>query len=153
MVKGKRKIQETQEDKVHLELESVKAMLARALADYDNLSKRVEREREVLGKVASVGILTKLLPVLDNIEAAENHLKDPGLAICISEFKRVLNEEGLIEIKPKVGDDFDENTMEAIEVIKGLSDNTIAEVVLGGWKFSDSQVIRHAKVIVSKQSS
>lgn len=137
-------------DKIHIELESVKGMLARALADYDNLSKRVERERDILGKVASIGIVTKLLPVLDNLENAQNHLQDAGLAICIGEFKRVLNEEGLVEVSPKVGDEFDENTMEAIEVTAGEKDNIISEVVLGGWKFDDGQVIRHAKVKVSK---
>jgi molecular chaperone GrpE (heat shock protein) len=53
-------------DKVHAELETVKGMLARALADYDNLSKRVDRERQDLGKIASIGIIVRLLPVLDN---------------------------------------------------------------------------------------
>lgn len=150
MVKSKSKIQEKKTDKVHLELENLRTMLARALADYDNLSKRVEREREILGKIASIGVITRLLPVLDNIESAQNHLQDPGLAICIGEFKRVLSDEGLTEINPKVGDEFNENTMEAIEVVDGTEDNTISELVLVGWKFNDGQVVRHAKVKVSK---
>jgi molecular chaperone GrpE len=141
------------EDKVHLELTNLKAMLARALADYDNLSKRVEREREVLGKMSSVGILAKLMPVLDNLEAAQVHLKDAGLAICIGEFKKVLSEEGLNEIAPSIGDEFNENTMEAIEVTTGERDNVISELILTGWKFNDGQVIRHAKVKVSKISN
>jgi molecular chaperone GrpE len=141
------------EESVNEEAELLKAQLLRTLADYDNLVKRVEKEREVLGKVASIGVITKLLPVLDNIENAQNHLQDPGLAICVGEFKKVFNEEGLIEISPKVGDKFDENTMEAVEVVAGKEDNIISELVLGGWKFSDGQVIRHAKVKVSKIGS
>ncbi len=141
------------EDKVHNELEVVKAMLARALADYDNLSKRVDRERSDLGKIASVGVIIKLLPVLDGLEIAQEHLKDQGLAISLGEFKKVFSEEGLNEIKPKVGEIFDEQTMEAIEVVSGASDNTIAEVVLTGWKFEDGTVIRHAKVKVSKKNN
>ena len=137
-------------NKTDTELKVVKAMLARALADYDNLSKRIEREREVLGKVSSIGVIVKLLPMLDNLENAQEHLQDAGLAICIEEFRKVLNEEGLSEIMPKVGDGFDENTMEAIEVVSGMEDNTVSEVVLKGWKFEDGQVIRHAKVKVSK---
>lgn len=132
------------------ELEVVKAMLARALADYDNLSKRIEREKEVLTKLASVNVLSRLLPILDNLELAEEHLKDPGLAISIGEFKKVLSEEGLIEIRPKIGDEFDENTMEVVEVTEGKLDNTISEVMLKGWKFEDGQVVRHAKVKVSR---
>lgn len=137
-------------DKSNEELTMVKSMLARALADYDNLSKRVDRERTDLGKIASVGIIIRLLPILDNLENAQIHLKDAGLAISIGEFKRVLNEEGLNEIKPKVGDVFDENLMEAIEVIPGESNNTIAEVILTGWKFADDKIVRHAKVKVFK---
>ena len=97
-------------DKVHAELETMKSMLARALADYDNLSKRVDRERADLGKIASVGILARLLPVLDNLENAQRHLGDAGLAIGIAEFQKVLSEEGLNEIKPKIGEAFDRPT-------------------------------------------
>ena len=93
------------------------------------------------------------MPVLDNIENAQEHLGDSGLAICIGEFKRVLSEEGLNEIDPKIGDELDENTMEAIEVVEGTEDNKVSEVVLAGWKFNDGQVIRHAKVKVSKISN
>ena len=138
-------------DKIHEELETVKSMLARALADYDNLSKRVDRERADLGKIVSVGVIVRLLPVLDNLESAQTHLKDQGLAISIGEFKRVLSEEGLNEIKPKIADVFDENTMEAIEVTAGTSDNMISEVVLVGWQFTSGTVVRHAKVKVTKK--
>jgi len=148
MTKGKKTT-----DKIHKELESVKAMLARALADYDNLNKRVDRERQDLIKIASVGVIIKLLPVIDNLESAQVHLKDQGLAISILEFKKVLSEEGLVEIKPKIGESFDENTMEAIEVVPGTSDNTIAETILIGWKFEDGTVVRHAKVKVSKKNN
>jgi molecular chaperone GrpE (heat shock protein) len=41
------------------------------------------------------------------------------LQFRIVEFKKVLSEEGLTEIKPKVGEQFDENLMEAIEVVPG----------------------------------
>lgn len=143
-------------EKINEEAELLKAQLLRTLADYDNLVKRVEKEREVLGKVASIGVITKLLPVLDNLENAQGHLQDAGLAISIGEFKKVFNEEGLTEVDPKIGDEFDENTMEAIEVTPGERDNLVSEVVLKGWKFNDlsaqadGQVVRHAKVKVSK---
>lgn len=138
-------------DLVHEELEIVKGMLARALADYDNLSKRVDRERQDISKIASVGLVVKLLPLLDSLESAEEHLKDQGLAITIGEFKKVLSQEGLDEIRPKVGDEFDEEMMEAIEVVTGASDNKVSELILTGWKFTDGTVVRHAKVKVSKK--
>lgn len=147
----KRSLASKDAGKVHLELETVKSMLARALADYDNLSKRVERERQDLGKLASIAVLAKLLPVLDNIERAQVHLQDSGLAIAIGEFVNILKDEGLSLINPNIGDDFDEQQMEAIEVVKGEEDNKVAEVILTGWKYNDGSVVRHAKVIVSRQ--
>lgn len=141
------------EGEIHEELAAVKGMLARALADYDNLCKRVDRERSDLGKIASVGVIIKLLPVLDNLESAEIHLKDPGLAIVIGEFKKVLSEEGLNEINPEEGELFDEQTMEAIEVVSGERDNIVSEIVLAGWKYEDGTVVRHAKVKVSKKNN
>lgn len=139
------------EEKIKKELELVKGMLARTLADYDNLGKRVERERTDLGKIASIGIVARLLPIIDNLESAQVHLKDQGLAISILEFKKVLDEVGFGEIKPNVGEVFDENLMEAIEVTAGESNNTIAEVILVGWKYEDGSVVRHAKVKVYKK--
>lgn len=146
------KDQEFKETKSQIsEVDVVKAMLARALADYDNLSKRIDREKEDLGKIASVGVITKFLPVLDNLERAQTHLQDSGLAMAIGEFINVLRDEGLHVINPCVGDQFDEKEMEAIEVLPGERDNTILEVVLPGWKFIDGTVVRHAKVKVSKK--
>ncbi len=132
------------------ELMQLKSQLARTLADYDNLVKRVERERQEIGKVASAGIVVKLLPVLDNLEAAQKHLQDQGLAIAIGEFTNMLKDEGLSVINPAVGDDFDEEEMEAIEVVAGERDNKVSEVTLTGWKFVDGTVVRHAKVKVSR---
>lgn len=147
-----KKIKSVKEDKVRSELEVVKGMLARALADYDNLAKRVDRERLELGKIASVGVIVKLLPVLDNLERAQEHIKDSGLAIAIGELINVLKDEGFSVIIPSIGDVFDENTMEAIEVVEGTRDNTVVEVVLSGWKYEDGTVVRHAKVKVSKKN-
>ena len=135
------------------ESEQLKSQLARALADYDNLIKRVEREKNDIEKLVSLRLILKLLTVLDGLESAQEHLNDAGLAISIVEFKKVLSEEGLNEIRPKTGDEFDHNTMEAIEVVPGASDNKISELVLAGWRFNDGTVVRHAKVKVSRSSS
>ena len=136
--------------KVKGEVEEIKNQLARALADYDNLRKRTELEREIWIKFASERVLVSLLPVLDNLEAALKHLKDQGLAIAVGEFKKIFTEEGLEEIAPKVGEKFDHQIHEAIETEEGGEKNTIARVILNGWKFKDGKVIRFAKVEVCK---
>lgn len=147
MVKAKKV---DQKEIVNEEAEVLKAQLARTLADYDNMRKRVEIEKESLGKILTTNIIIKLLPILDNLESANNHLKDAGLAISITEFKNVLKDEGLTEIKPEIGTEFNENEMEAIEIIEGEVDNTVSEVVLTGWKYLDNTIIRPVKVKVTK---
>ncbi len=145
----KTKIEET----VNEEAEVLKTQLARTLADYDNLVRRVERERDEVKKVLSLRLILKLLSVLDGLENAQEHLKDQGLAITITEFKRILSEEGLTEIKPEVGNEFDENTMEAVEVVDGEEDNKVASTGLIGYKFSDGTIVRHARVVVTKKNN
>jgi molecular chaperone GrpE len=135
-------------EKTQVELDLVKGMLARALADYDNLKRRSEEEKTSWAKFSSLSIVSKLLPILDMLESAQNHLKDSGLAIALGEFKKVFIEEGLEEIKPEAGTVFDENSQEVVEVVDGASNDTISEVIVPGWKFKDGSVVRHAKVKV-----
>ncbi len=129
-----------------LEIEELKSQLARALADYDNLRKRTETERQDIEKFVSLRLILRLLSVFDTLESAQKHLKDQGLAIAINEFKKVLNEEGLEEIRPEKGEKFDHNVHEAIESVSGEKSGEIAELVLPGWKFTDGHVVRVAKV-------
>lgn len=130
----------------------IQAQLVRALADYDNLRKRGELEKEIWLKFSSERVLTKLLPILDTLESAQIQLKDTGLAISLAEFRKVFKEEGLEEIKPEPEDAFDHKVHEVVESIEGAKDKKgqIAETVLSGWRFTDGPVIRFAKVICQK---
>ncbi len=130
------------------EVEQLKNQLARALADYDNLRKRTEAEKSIWTKFAKQEILVKLLPAVDALESAQNHLKDKGLELALGEIKNVFSDEGIVEIDAK--EEFDPNLHEAIEIVPGGKKNTIAQVLIKGYKFNDGEVIRHAKVKVYK---
>lgn len=145
-----KKVKKPEVVKGNPEIEILKNQLARTLADYDNLQKRTDEERVSFIKYASRNILQSLLPIIDTFEAAQNHLKDAGLAIGISQLKELLKQEGLVEINPKMGDLFDENLMEVSEVIEGKDDAKVAETVMTGWRFADGNVLRHARVKVFK---
>ena len=144
MMKNKKKVKPLENFKV----DELKNQLARALADYDNLRKRSELEREILLKFSSERIIARIVPLLDSLENAQRHLKDSGLAIIIADFKKVLYDERLEEILPKKGDTFNEELHEAIEACEGGKKGTILELVLPGWKFIDGPVLRHGKVKV-----
>ena len=157
MVKGKK-----QENK---EVEHLKNQLARALADYDNLRKRIESEKEAWEKIAASKVVLQLLPVFDMTLEAQKHLKDAGLEIVIGEFRKSLYDLGVEEIKVEVGDEFNPLEEEVVEMVAEGADNTVAEVVQIGWKIRDESftgaltgqaerlIIRPAKVKVNKVSN
>ena len=121
--------------------------LKRALADYQNLTKRVEAERIEFIKYVLAGFLAKLLPVVDDLEAAQVHLKDQGLGLAVAKLKTVLSEEGVKEMS-LVGQVFDPKLAECLELIPGKKDQVI-EVTQKGYLLNE-KVLRPARVKVGK---
>lgn len=135
------------------ELDNMKNQLARAMADYANLVKRTDEERGTMYKLASISFMTKILPIIDNLKQAQNHVNDSGIAIIIGQLETLVKEEGFEEIKIQSGDQFNEQSMEVTEVVETdneKEDNNISEVVLTGWKYNDGTVVRHSRVKVCK---
>jgi len=129
--------------------QELEGQLKRALADYQNLEKRVEEERKLLSKLSASLLIEKLLPVLDNLEKAQIHLKDQGLEIVIKQFEDILTQEGVEEIAAE-GAQFNPHYHEAIESQQGEQDNLVIKVLTKGYKIEDT-ILRPAKVIVSKK--
>ncbi|MBI3342099.1 nucleotide exchange factor GrpE [Candidatus Curtissbacteria bacterium] len=130
--------------------EELENQLKRALADYQNLERRVSEERKLLSQLSTAIIVEKFLPILDNLEVAQSHLNDPGLAMVTKQFKDVLASEGIEEIG-QVGEQFDPNLHEAAEVVVGENQNAVVKVINKGYKM-EGKVIRPAKVTVSRKS-
>lgn len=149
MAKSKKPVEEKND-----ELLELKNQLARAMADYDNLRRRVEAEKIAWEKIAASKAIVKLLPVFDMMLDAQKHLKDAGLEIVIGELRKSFFELGVEEIIIGIGDEFNPTYEEAIEEVPGGKQNTIAEVVQTGWKIrNEGFIIRPAKVRVYKMSN
>ena len=133
-------------DTARRELEN---QLKRALADYQNLERRVSEERTLLGQLTSAIVIEKFLPVLDNLQSAQTHLNDHGLNLVIKQFKDVLASENVEEIQAE-GQQFDPNLHEAAEVVEGTGQELVVKVLANGYKIND-RVIRPAKVVVSRK--
>lgn len=121
----------------------------RALADYQNLEKRVVLEKQENNRYHTRILLAKLLEILDHLVAAQEHIKDPGLDLVIKKFESVLESEGLKKIVT-AGKDFNPEIMECIEIIDGGEENKIAEELSAGFIFSDGSLLRPARVKVFK---
>jgi molecular chaperone GrpE len=140
--KNDTKITEHKEDGIGNEFEE---KYLRVLADYQNLEKRTEREKELLVKLASSILAIKLLPVLDNLERAQGHLKDSGLEHVVRQFKDALATEGIYEISA-ANEDFNPEHHEAITQGEG-AEGKVLEVLEKGYKMGD-RILRPAKVKV-----
>ena len=130
-------------------VEELEAHWKRALADYHNLERRVEKEREEMVRFSSAVVALKFLPVLDNLEKAVAHLKNSGLEMIVCQFKDALRSEGIEEVEAK-GREFDPNFMEAVKTVPGETDNIVVEVLQTGYKIGDKS-LRPAHVVVAKK--
>lgn len=153
MSKVKKTAASDKKKEVYLEGDSARKdlenQLRRALADYQNLERRVSEERALLGKLTSVLVIEKFLPVLDNLKSAQSHLNDEGLALVIKQFRDVLVSEGVEELETE-GQEFDPHLHEAVEAVDGPDEGRIVKEVSKGYKIED-RVIRPAKVVVSRK--
>jgi molecular chaperone GrpE len=92
--------------------------LKRSLADYANLEKRIESQRQFFVTLATTAMVTKMIEVLDDFNLTYQHLQDAGLKIAIDKFMSVLKTEGVEEIDA-LNRKFDPETMECIEAVCG----------------------------------
>lgn len=120
----------------------------RALADYQNLEKRSSEQVGEVRKFAAERILSRLLPVLDTFSKASEHIKDAGLALALKELYAVLLEQG-VERMDVMGHAFDPHEMECIEVVDGV-DNEVVQELLPGFRLY-GKILRVAQVKVGKK--
>ncbi len=133
--------------KLSQEIRELREQLARAIADYRNLEGRIEREAEQFRQRLSWSLLDKLLPVLDDLERAEKHLRDHGLTMAVNQFKKVLASEGIEPIKSE-GAEFNPETMDCVAVVAGPKNKVVATLRRG--YLLNGKVIRPAKVKVGR---
>jgi len=145
--KNEKPVEEKVESEENTEFQNLENQLKRALADYQNLEKRIAEEKGIWLKVANKNLLLKLLPGLDSLLLAEKHTQDEGVKLSITHFLGILENEGVKKIET-VGKDFDPNLMEAIGTTEG-DDGKVIEEARSGYMLFDL-VLRPAQVIVGK---
>jgi len=122
-------------------------------ADFENFRKRTAREAETLVKFAHEALVARLLPVLDDFDAALANVTGDaakGIRMVHDNLVKALKEAGLQEI-PAQGQVFDPYLHECVQQVPdaGLPDGTVREVVRKGYRLQD-RVLRPAQVIVVK---
>jgi molecular chaperone GrpE len=93
--------------------------LRRLQAEFENYKKRVTKQQAEQVARAAVALVEKILPVLDTLDLATDHIGDAespdgrALLAVSSQLRDVLAKEGLERIDP-VGEEFDPNAHEAV---------------------------------------
>ena len=148
---GHKKEKELQE-----KLEECEFKYKRALADYQNLEKRVRDERIEWIKTANRDLIFRMLPVLDTLMLAQHHANDKTIAVTIQQFLDVLKAEGVEKIKTE-GEEFSPHVMEVISTEEvdpstgsGQLENKVLKETRSGYKIGD-RVLRVAQVVVGKK--
>lgn len=131
-------------------LEDTENKYKRAIADYQNLQKRVQDERIELIRSANKDLLLRILQVLDTLMLAQQHVQDKNLEVSINHFLDILKSEGVTRIKT-VGEEFDPAVMEAITTAEGEEGKVVAEI-RAGFMLND-KLLRAAQVTVGKENT
>ena len=137
------------------ELDHVRDIYLRKLAEFDNFRKRVEREREEIRVAGVEEIVRELLPVLDNFERALQHAEDDsgafrqGVEMIAKQLLDTLHRRGVQEVNP-VGQPFDPELHEAVQRVEDGQHppGTVAWVMLKGYTMGD-RLVRPAMVGVA----
>ena len=165
------------EDKTSEEIETLKAELAeendsklRALADVENMRRRMEKEKQENARYGASNLARGFFSVLDNfdraLKASPKELKNKkeieknyaslheGVELTVKEIYTVLKQNGIETIQPTKGDTFDHNIHQAMLEVptKEFEPGCVCEVLQCGYKIYD-RLLRPAMVGVSKKES
>ena len=129
----------------------------RALADFSNYRKRVERERDQFQQESRGSVLKSYLEIVDDLERAlKNRPEDgegaewaEGIELIYRKLQTMLENEGVVPMEA-VGQTFDPNLHEAIfqEESEDHDSGVIIEVIQQGYMLGE-RVLRPARVRIA----
>lgn len=149
---------ENQENQENKDCDALNDKYLRILAELENTKKRLEKEKIDSVRYANDRLLLEFLPILDNLEIAEKHIKEAkdfkavqeGVDMIQAQIQIFLKDIGVEKIKT-AGEKFDPHQHEAVEV-EGLVEEdggVITEELKPGYKIN-GRLLRPALVKIGK---
>ncbi len=130
----------------------------RAQAELVNFRRRTDEERIALGKYSNSRLISKLLPVVEELDLAMTHAGTggatsswlEGVKLIQRKLDNLLQSEGVAEIEA-MGIEFNPMEHEALGTVETTehAPGYVAEVVRAGYRLHD-RVIQPAQVMVAK---
>ena len=133
-------------------------LLQRERANFINFRRRAEQERQETQQYATLHLIKKLLPVVDDFGRALAAAPDPkenpwmaGVSMIERKLRTMLEGEGVTPIEV-LHQPFDPNLHEAVEYEDGEGEDVVVDELSRGYKMRD-RVIRPAMVRVGKRQA
>ena len=132
------------------EVTSLTADLQRLQAEYANYRKRVDRDRASVADYSVASVLSEFLPVLDDLDRAEQHGELTGGFKAVADRITAITSKLGLEKFAEVGVAFDPAIHEALvhNTSADVSETTATEILQPGYKYKE-RVIRAARVAVT----
>jgi molecular chaperone GrpE len=138
------------------ELRREHEMYLRALADFDNYRRRVERERATAAQSGKREIILSLLETLDGFDRALQHMADSpspvleGLQAVHRKLLGLLEAQGVTPLD-SLGETFDPELHEAVGSVQTeeYESGVVADELRRGYRWGD-EVLRPARVRVAQ---
>lgn len=142
------------------QIEQLKKDALYRAAEFENFRKRTIQEKADLIKYGSQKAVEALLPVIDDLERAMQHIDKAedvesvkkGVELIMQKFQGYLKQQQVAVIPANPGDDFDDKIHEAITMFPVPDPSLKGKIVdcpTKGYKLYD-KVIRYAKVVVGQ---
>ncbi|MFG3285456.1 nucleotide exchange factor GrpE [Streptomyces sp. NPDC048111] len=125
--------------------------LQRLQAEYQNYRRRVERDRVTVKEVAVAGLLTELLPTLDDIGRAREHGELTGGFKSVAESLETVAAKMGLQQFGKEGEPFDPTVHEALmhSYAPDVTETTCVAILQPGYRIGE-RTIRPARVAVAE---
>jgi molecular chaperone GrpE len=153
---------ENEFDLLQAELTELKDKYARVHADFDNIKKRLEREKYTAVEYSNEKFAKDMIPVMDSLQGAMNsanaedadkaelfdRLKE-GIELTYKQFLTSLEKHGVTMVAHD--EPFDPNIHNAVQAVdsEDVESGQIVQTFQTGYKYKD-RPLREAMVIVAK---
>lgn len=143
-------VEDLQGETVESDLAVLTADLQRLQAEYANYRKRVERDRALAHELAIGAVLNEILPVLDDLDRAQEHGELEGGFKAVADRLITLTTKIGLEKYGEAGSAFDPQIHEALmhETSAEVTQPTASAILQPGYKYKD-RVLRPARVSVT----
>lgn len=141
----------TETEKLTTQLAEMNDKYLRLAAELENTRRRAALDAESRARNRAMGVIEKILPVMDAVDAALKHNPDDaGIQSMARAMESAFDQIGITRIK-SIGETLNPMHHNAIQVIDApdAKSNTIIDEMQAGYLYGDT-ILRTAMVIVAK---